>query len=685
MRPIRSTKRRESGSFRIGLGRWRLAVAVIFLLSFSLIAKLFTIQVTEAEIYKARASNQHEVSSKLIPERGKIYFKEKFGDSTKLYAAASVRDLITLYSIPKDVVNPQELAEKFYNFFDKEELEKNSATKTAKNTENILEKEESDSEDLFLASSTDTVSPAKKNVIDKYLLRFDKPGDPYEPLNKTIDINKFLELYSYLLSFGYEYDVENNVIVASINPLNQDNGIQVDDLELKNENVYLKTEDGPKRVIVPGIGFNFSKFRYYPEGEIASQILGYVSYVEGEGQGHYGLEEFFNKDLTGKYGYVKSEKGNSAHSIIVNNREYIAPENGVDIVLTIDRNIEFYACQKLKEAVKKHGATGGSVIVVEPKSGAILAMCSEPNFDPNNYKEVKDISNFTNPAILYQYEPGSVFKVITMAAAINENKVTPSTTFNDTGQIMISGWNKPISNSDFSSKGAHGVVDMNYVLDNSLNTGAIYAMKQTGDAIFAKYVKDFGFGEKTGIEIGAESSGDINNLLKNKVKEIDAATASFGQGIAVTPLQMVMSYQAIANKGVLMRPYLVDKIIRGDKEEVISPKELRQVISPITAATISAMMVNIVEKGHSKRAHIDGYYIGGKTGTAQIATIGGYKKNEYIHTFVGVAPIDEPAFVMLTKIDSPKDVQYAEGSAVPLFRDIAEFILKYYQVPKTRK
>lgn len=250
---------------------------------------------------------------------------------------------------------------------------------------------------------------------------------------------------------------------------------------------------------------------------------------------------------------------------------------------------------------------------------------------------------------------------------------------------MISGWNKPIRNSDFSTKGAHGLVDMNYVLDNSLNTGAIFAMRQIGDSVFAKYVQDFGFGERSGVELGAESPGNINNLLKNRVKEIDVATASFGQGIAVTPLQMIMSYQAIANKGVLMKPYVVKKIINNGVEEVINPKKIKEVISPETAATVSAMLVNIVEKGHSKRAAIEGYYLGGKTGTAQIATVGGYKKDEWVHTFIGVAPIDEPAFVMLVKIDSPKGVQYAEGLTVPLWRDIAEFILRYYQIPKTRK
>jgi cell division protein FtsI/penicillin-binding protein 2 len=371
--------------------------------------------------------------------------------------------------------------------------------------------------------------------------------------------------------------------------------------------------------------------------------------------------------------------------MIINDREYVQPQPGNDLILTVDRNIEFIVCDKLKQVADYYKAEGGSIIVMNPKTGAIIAMCSFPDFNPNNYKDVENMSFYNNPAIFYQYEPGSVFKTVTMAIAIDQEKISPATTYEDKGQIMISGWPKPIRNSDFFSHGPHGVVDMSAVLDNSLNTGAIFAMNQVGPKIFAEYVKNFGFGERTGIELGAESPGNINNLLSNKVKEIDAATASFGQGIAVTPLQMLMPYQAIANKGLLMKPYVVKSIVYSDgRREDISPKAINQIISEKTAATVSAMLVNVVEKGHSQKAAISGYYIGGKTGTAQIATAGGYSQSEYSHTFIGIAPIENPVFVMLVKIDKPKGVQYAEGSVVPLWRDIAEFILNYYAVPKDR-
>ena len=198
-------------------------------------------------------------------------------------------------------------------------------------------------------------------------------------------------------------------------------------------------------------------------------------------------------------------------------------------------------------------------------------------------------------------------------------------------------------------------------------------MRQAGVKAFSEYVENFGFGERTGIELGAESPGNIDNLLKNKVKEIDAATASFGQGIAVTPLQMLMSYQALANDGVLMKPYVVKEIIRqNSQKEIITPQSVRRVVSAKTADTMT-MLVNIVERGHSSRAYIPGYYIGGKQNSSNCRYVH-YKQNEYIHTFIGVAPIEDPKFVMLTKIDNPKDVIYAEGSVVPLWKDIADFI-----------
>lgn len=659
----RNTKNSQPEKVRISGSRWRLIVAIIFLLAGALVYKLFKVQIQQSDLYMVLAASQQQVYSQLEPERGKIFFTENVNGQEKLYPVATNKYFAVLYAVPKDVTEPRPLAEKLYEFFDRPRLEQELKT-TATNTATAT------------STSPQIATTTKEEFVAAYLKRLDKPDDVYEPLdNKKVDSAVLLKLFAFLAS------TTSTPVLA-------------DDLELKNDKVVYKNTTNiasvsntaaVSEVKIPGIGFDLKKFRYYPENEIGAHLLGFVSYADGDGQGKYGLEEFFNDELFGQYGSVKSEKGGQSGMLIINGREYNKPEKGADLVLTIDRNVEFVACEKLKEAVKKHGADGGSVIALNPKTGAVIAMCSIPDFNPNDYKSVKDISNYNNSALLYQYESGSVFKVVTMSIAIDQGKILPSTTYKDEGEIMITGWPKPIRNSDFATHGPHGVVDMNTVLENSLNTGAIFAMRQVGPKIFADYVKNYGFGEKTGIELGAESAGDIGNLLSNKVREIDAATASFGQGIAVTPLQMIMPYQVIANRGILMKPYVVKAIIRGGEREEIMPKQIRRVISDKTAATVSAMLVNVVERGHSKKAYISGYYIGGKTGTAQVATAGGYSTDKYTHTFIGIAPIDDPAFVMLVKIDNPKDVQFAEGSALPLWKEVADFMLKYYQVPKTRK
>ena len=210
-----------------------------------------------------------------------------------------------------------------------------------------------------------------------------------------------------------------------------------------------------------------------------------------------------------------------------------------------------------------------------------------------------------------------------MAMAINEGKVGPNTYYEDKGQINIKGWPKPLSNSDYSVRGAHGWVNMNYVLENSLNTGTVFAANQIGAEVFRDYLRKFGFGERSGLELSSESPGNIDNLLARRVKDIDLATASFGQGIAVTPLQMISAFAVLANQGVLMKPYLVEEILDDNYNLVkkIEPQAVRSVVSKETAETVSAMLVNVVEKGHAKRSQIEGYYIGGKTGTAQIPAL----------------------------------------------------------------
>jgi len=437
-----------------------------------------------------------------------------------------------------------------------------------------------------------------------------------------------------------------------------------------------------KALEIEGIQAREETQRYYPENKTASHVLGYVGQREDSDQavGQYGIEGFFNQELAGEQGYLDTEKDAGGRWITVGGMDIKEAVDGDDLVLTIDQTVQYTACQKLEKWVQKHGADSGTMIIMEPKTGKILAMCGYPDYNPNNYNQVDNIEVYKNPAIYSTYEPGSVFKAFTMASALDLGKVTPETTYVDTGEEKIGPYT--IKNSDLKT---HGEQTMTQVLEKSLNTGAIYTMRQVGEKLFYQYVKDFGFGQKTGIRMDTELAGSINNL--KKFKEIYAATASFGQGITATPLQIVNAFSAIANKGKLMKPYIVDEIRKKDGSVIkTEPKEVRQVIEPKTATTLSAMLVNVVEKGHAGRAGVDGYFVAGKTGTAQVSKENGvgYEENHTIGSFAGFAPASDPKFAMLVKIDRPRTVGWAASTAAPLFGDMSKFLLNYFSIPPGR-
>ena len=644
--------------------RINVVIAIIFLLGLAVVYRLYYLQVANYDLYIALASSQHQVLNKLEPERGKIYIQDRGrnGEKKELYPIATNKEFAHIFAVPKEIEKVEETAEKIYEvlFRDEVEGEVDEMIEEEKREEinmeldkmigfsedDLLQKKKelaqsqmnklSDKEYLeFLKIKREAnISLKKTEIVDDFKVKFSKNNDPYEPIKDKVD-----------------------------------------------EELLKKVLD----LAIPGIEYMMEKHRYYPE-DFSSHISGFYGYSQDDKKGMYGLEGFFDEELSGEAGLIKAERDANGNLIIVNNMEYDKEKNGSDLLLTIDRTIQFTVCTKLKESAERHGADSGSVIVMRPQTGEIMAMCSYPSYDPNNYREVENAEVFNNQTIFGQYEPGSVFKTITMAAALDTGAITPKTIFEDKGSVMIEGWDKPIKNSDFSTHGAWGWVDMNSVLENSLNTGVIFAMEKVGDKKFTQYVRDFGFGEKEGIELETEASGDISNLLRKVIRPVDAAVASFGQGITVTPLQMINSYAAIANGGKLMKPYLVAEIINSDgTKHSTQPRELKRVVSEKTALLLSGMLVNVVDGGHAKHAGVDGYYVAGKTGTAQVAdkVNKGYGEKT-IHTFVGFSPVEEPEFVMLVRLDDPKDVYYSASSAAPLFGDIAEFILNYLQIPKER-
>lgn len=436
-----------------------------------------------------------------------------------------------------------------------------------------------------------------------------------------------------------------------------------------------------KGMNLPGMGYVSRTVRSYPEKSIGGQLIGFVGMDDaGAMVGKYGLESSLQSILAGSPGEMSEETDASGRRLSFGQSEIQEAVNGSDVILTIDRGAQFEACDVIERAVHKHQADSGTLIVMDPKTGAIRAMCSYPDFDPTEYGKVKDIRILNNPAILSAYEPGSVFKAFTMAAGVDAKKVTPETTYTDTGAEKIDKFT--IKNSDGK---AHGLSTMIQVLDESLNTGTIFVMRALGADVFHRYVQQFGFGERTGIEITPESKGTIASL--DKKGEIFPATASFGQGITTTPLQILAGYGALANGGKLMRPFVVDEVVHPDgRREKTKPQVISEPITERASRIVSGMLVSVVEKGHGKRAGVPGYWVAGKTGTAQVVNPATkmYYKDVTIGSFAGFAPVPDPTFVMLVRIDHPRDVQWAESSAAPVFGEMAAYLLNVDRVAPVR-
>jgi len=521
------------------------------------------------------------------------------------------------------------------------------------------------------------ISPDRGEI---FLQDYKEPGK-YFPLATN---RKFYLVYANTTEVKYPRDILDKLIEVLGIEDEEKQSVVLTRL-IKEDDIYepiqhkVTTEQKAKleEYELPGIHFIEEIWRYYPEGNVGSHVTGFVSSPENGYGGQYGLEGFFNEELTGVKGEMTYDKDALGSIIPTAERVYERAENGFNLVLTIDRSIQFRVCDLLAKHTIKYGAAIGTAIIMNPNTGAIMAMCSYPDFDPNQYNQVESMDIYNNPAIFTAYEPGSVFKAITMAAAIDQDKVTPETTYEDTGEVEIG---KYIIHN--SQEKIYGVQNMTEVLEKSINTGAIWVAQELGFSKFHDYVQNFGFGQLTGITLDQEMAGNISAL--DKPSDIYLATASYGQGITTTPIQLITAFSAIANGGKLMKPYLVDKVIfSSGLSEQNKPAMVRQVISAKTSMTVSAMLTSVVESGHANLAAVPGYYIAGKTGTAQVVNYntGGYDVDKTIHTFVGFAPVNNPKFVVLVKFDHPANVEFAASSAAPLFGELAQFLLQYLQVP----
>lgn len=428
-----------------------------------------------------------------------------------------------------------------------------------------------------------------------------------------------------------------------------------------------------KELGLEGIDWTPEDRRFYPEASSAAHLLGFVgSSATGEDKGYFGLEGFYDRELRGRAGVLRQEKDVRGAPILLGGRTEEKAKDGRDLTLHLDRTVQFIVEKKLAEGIRKYGAKQGSVVIMDPATGGILAMASFPSYDPVKFSEVP-VEIFKNPVVADSYEPGSTFKVVILAAALDAGVVGPGDIYQDEGpvrigQYLIKTWNEKY----------HGQETVIQILERSCNVGMVWVGKKLGSQNLVEYLQKFGLGERTGIDL--EEEGTPSLRPESQWKEIDLATASFGQGIAVTPIQMLQAVGAIANGGKVLEPHVVARLKDEGKTIEVKPKVLRQVIKPETAAVLTELMVSAVENGEAKWAKPPGFRIAGKTGTAQIPVAGHYEEDRTIASFVGFAPADKPKFVMLVRLTEPTSSPWGSETAAPLFFDIAKELFTYYGI-----
>jgi cell division protein FtsI/penicillin-binding protein 2 len=453
------------------------------------------------------------------------------------------------------------------------------------------------------------------------------------------------------------------------------------DESISREVVVARSLDYQASVTVEELGLSGvrlmrSSRRVYPEGNMAPALLGFLG---RENFGLAGLELDYNRVLGGAAGALVYERDGRGDINPLADQKRVPADPGADIVLTIDRYMQYLTERELDATIKSHKGSGGTIIIMDPRTGAILAMASRPSFDVTHldFSDEDKADFYRNRAITDMYEPGSVFKTITMAAALNEGAVSPGSTYVDEGVFRASGWT--ITNWDL---GAHGVQTATQILTKSLNTGAAWLSQLLGPDRFYDYVQRFGFGQLTDVGLSGESPGQVRTTADDGWYEVDLATNSYGQGINVTPLQLITAISAIANDGRLMRPYVVQEIRSGDEIQVTQPVMVRQAITPETANTLTDMMEGVVDGITAIYSiEVPGYRVAGKTGTASISVPGGYKPDSYIASFAGFVPSDDPVLAILVKVDEPKDVPWGSAVCAPVFARLASAILPYLKVP----
>lgn len=425
---------------------------------------------------------------------------------------------------------------------------------------------------------------------------------------------------------------------------------------------------------VPGLGFEPEPGRIYPEGSSSAFLLGFVGQNDsGVAQGYFGLEGFYDRLLSGRPGRLLQEHDAFNRPIIFGTDFRLAPQSGRNLVTSIDRTVQFILARALEEGVAKYNADGGSIVAMDPFTGQILGLASLPSYDPVNYSGYsQDI--YPNPVIAQGYEPGSTFKVVVMASALDAGVVAPQTECTIcTGPVTIA----DATVRSYNDKYYPGSTMADVIL-HSDNVGMVYVSRKLGKTRLLSYLRRFGFGHPTGIDLEEESSPSMRP--DDQWYEIDWATTAFGQGVAITRLQLLRAVAAIANGGELVTPRVATGQIIDGQIKPFPPAKKQRIISAKAAGQMTQMMVNGVNQGEARYFKPEGYSIAGKTGTAQVPISGHYDPTKVISSFIGFAPADNPKFVMLVTLNDPKPSQWGSTTAAPLWFSAAGKLFTYYGI-----
>ncbi|MEK9207924.1 MAG: penicillin-binding protein 2 [Patescibacteria group bacterium] len=436
----------------------------------------------------------------------------------------------------------------------------------------------------------------------------------------------------------------------------------------------LKKQIEAKNIL--GVGFEQQFERFYPEASMAANLLGFVGKDEaGNSKGYSGVEGYYDRLLRGKTGAAIQIHDALGRPILARaNGDDSFGTDGKSLILNVDRSVQFLAEKKLKEGIEKYGARGGMVGIMDPKTGNVLAMATYPSFDPKKYQDYTD-DLYKNAFISDLYEPGSTFKPLIMSAAFNEKLLTPQSRCSRcSGPVSVGGYELHTWNDKYYPN-----TTMLDVIEHSDNTGMIYAAQKLGLAKMVNYLDKYGIGKITGIDLEGETAPLIKP--KNEWYAVDLATTGFGQGINVTPVELLTAFSSIANDGIMMEPHVVGKVLdENGKISTIKPKELGRPLSSAASKVMTEVLVNAVEKGEAKFAKIKGYRVAGKTGTASIPVAGHYDPNQTIASFIGFAPASDPKFVMIVIVDRPTSSIYGAETAAPIFFGIAQGLFTYYGI-----